>query len=154
MLTTKLFSGILFFLLGWSNSSNESYVSTAYSSGNFVRLNNNINSQQNQSKGKEIYIDFCIQCHGSNGKGDGKNFPPLDGSDWLSKKRAQSIYSVKFGQSGEITVNKVKFNSIMPVLGLSNEEVVDVMNYIMNAWSNKHRKKVTLKEVEAIKQLK
>ena len=101
--------------------------------------------------GKEIYVDFCIQCHGANGKGDGKNFPPLDGSDWLTKKRTQSIHSVKFGQTGEIVVNKMKFNNTMPPMGLSNKEVADVMNYIMNSWSNKQRKIVTAKEVEQIK---
>jgi mono/diheme cytochrome c family protein len=103
-----------------------------------------------QDSGKEIYTDFCIQCHGANGKGDGKNFPPLDGSDWLTKKRAQSIHAVKFGQSGEIIVNKIKFNNTMPPMGLSNQEVADVMNYVMNSWSNKQRKKVTEKEVEKI----
>lgn len=103
-----------------------------------------------QEPGKEIYTDFCIQCHGANGKGDGKNFPPLDGSDWLTKKRIQSIHAVKFGQNGEIVVNKKKFNNNMPTMGLSNKEVADVMNYIMNSWGNKQKKKVTEKEVAAI----
>lgn len=107
-------------------------------------------SQRNQMPGKEIYDDFCIQCHGANGKGDGKNFPPLDGSDWLSKKRSQSIHAVKFGQSGQISVNKIKYNNNMPAMGLSNVEVADVMNYIMNSWSNKQMKKVSVEEVEKI----
>lgn len=109
-----------------------------------------IAEQNLQLPGKEIYADFCVQCHGANGKGDGKNFPPLDGSDWLTKKRSQSIHAVKFGQSGEIFVNKIKFNNIMPAMGLSNKEVADVMNYIMNSWGNKQRKIVTEKEVEKI----
>ncbi len=103
-----------------------------------------------QEPGKELYADFCIQCHGANGKGDGKNFPPLDGSDWLTKKRSQSIHAVKFGQSGAIVVNKIKFNNVMPAMGLSNEEVADVMNYVMTSWGNKQKKKVTEKEVEKI----
>lgn len=107
---------------------------------------------KSQSPGKEIYTDFCIQCHGANGKGDGKNFPPLDRSDWLLKKRAQSIHAVKFGQKGEIIVNKMKFNNIMPPMGLSDQEVADVMNYIMSSWNNKQSKIVTEKEVAAIKE--
>ena len=39
----------------------------------------------------------------------------------------------------------------MPAMGLSNEEVADVMNYIMNSWGNKQIKKVTKQEVENIK---
>jgi mono/diheme cytochrome c family protein len=104
-----------------------------------------------QLPGKEIYFDFCIQCHGANGKGDSKNFPPLDGSDWLKNKRKQSITAVKFGQSGEIIVNKIKYNNAMPAMGLSNEEVADVMNYIMTSWSNKQTKIVTENEVATIK---
>lgn len=103
-----------------------------------------------QDSGKEIYADFCVQCHGANGKGDGKNFPPLAGSDWLIKKRKESIHAVKFGQKGEIVVNKKKFNNNMPPMGLSNKEVADVMNYVMNAWGNTQKKKVTEKEVEGV----
>ena len=104
-----------------------------------------------QDPGKEIYTDFCIQCHGANGKGDGVNFPPLDGSDWLIAKRKQSIHSVKYGQSGAILVNNKKFNNTMPPMGLSNKEVAQVMNYIMNSWSNKEKRKVTEKEVDEVK---
>jgi mono/diheme cytochrome c family protein len=104
-----------------------------------------------QSPGKEIYLDFCIQCHGANGKGDLKSFPPLDGSDWLKNKRKESIAAVKFGQSGEIVVNNIKYNNAMPAMGLSDQEVADVMNYIMTSWSNKQTKIVTVSEVVAIK---
>ncbi len=104
-----------------------------------------------QSPGKEIYADFCMQCHGANGKGDSKNFPPLDGSDWLKTKRMQSIAAVKYGQNGEITVNKIKYKNAMPPMGLTNQEVADVMNYVMSSWSNKQTKIVTEKEVAAIK---
>jgi mono/diheme cytochrome c family protein len=104
-----------------------------------------------ESPGKEIYLDFCIQCHGANGKGDSKNFPPLDASDWLKNKRTESIAAVKFGQNGEIMVNKIKYNNAMPAMGLSNQEVADVMNYIMTSWSNKQSKIVTESEVAAIK---
>ncbi|MCL6460417.1 MAG: cytochrome c [Flavobacterium micromati] len=104
-----------------------------------------------ESPGKEIYLDFCIQCHGANGKGDSKNFPPLDASDWLKNKRTESIAAVKFGQNGEIMVNKIKYNNAMPAMGLSNQEVADVMNYIMTSWSNKQSKIVTEREVAAIK---
>ena len=101
--------------------------------------------------GKEIYSDFCIQCHLSDGKGDAKNFPPLDGSNWLKDKTSETIHAIKFGQSGEIIVNQKKFNNTMPEMGLSNQEVADVMNYIRNSWSNKNPKIITLKQVEAIK---
>jgi mono/diheme cytochrome c family protein len=146
--------GFGLFLLGCFPSKNLARQSSTIPENNYTlvsKINKDKIAEQNiQLQGEEIYADFCIQCHGANGKGDGKNFPPLDGSDWLTKKRSQSIHAVKFGQSGEIVVNKIKFNNVMPAMGLSNEEVADVMNYIMNSWDNKQRKKVTKEEVEKI----
>lgn len=107
--------------------------------------------QKSISRGKEVYTDFCIQCHLATGKGNGTTFPPLDGSDWLKKKRTQSIHAVKYGQKGEITVNAKKYNGIMPPAGLTDEEIADVMNYVMNSWSNKSKKMVTVKEVALLK---
>ena len=154
MLTTKLFIGFGLLLLGCFPFENLAQQTSIISENNYSLITKidkvNVVEQNSQMPGKEIYAAFCIQCHGANGKGDGKNFPPLDGSDWLTKKRSQSIHAVKFGQSGEIVVNKKKFNTIMPPMGLSNEEVADVMNYIMNSWGNKQRKKVTTAEVEKV----
>lgn len=154
MLTTKLFLGFGLLFVGWFSPENSVSSSTLISKNNYtiLRKAKDISAveQTNQMPGKEIYTDFCIQCHGANGKGDGKNFPPLDGSDWLKKKRKQSIHAVKYGQSGEIIVNNKKFNNIMPPMGLSNKEVADVMNYIMHSWSNKSGKTVTEAEVEKI----
>jgi mono/diheme cytochrome c family protein len=147
--------GLGLFLLGCFPHKNMVLQSSVLDENNYTlvsKINTDKIAVQNiQQAGKEIYDDFCIQCHGANGKGDGKNFPPLDGSDWLTKKRTQSIHAVKFGQSGGIVVNKKTFNTLMPPMGLSNEEVADVMNYIMNSWGNKQSKKVTTEEVENIK---
>jgi len=102
------------------------------------------------NRGKEIYTDFCIQCHLANGKGT-ETFPPLAGSDWLVNKRKESIHAVKYGQSGPIKVNGKNYNSMMSPLGLTDEEVANVMNYIMNSWGNKQSKMVTVSEVKAVK---
>lgn len=154
MLRINLFFGFGLYLLGWTPFEDYSNHPAVILDSHYTFVpkvaNYKIVHQRNQSTGKEIYTDFCIQCHGANGKGDGKNFPPLVGSDWLTKKRMQSIHAVKFGQTGEIVVNKIKFNNVMPPMGLSNEEIADVMNYIMNSWGNKQRKIVTAKEVEKI----
>lgn len=106
--------------------------------------------QKSIERGQEVYDGFCIQCHLPNGKGTKGIFPPLDGADWLIEKREESIHAVKFGQSGEIVVNGLTYNNVMPPMGLSDREVADVMNYIMNSWSNTQEKKVTVEEVKAI----
>jgi mono/diheme cytochrome c family protein len=95
------------------------------------------------TRGKEVYNDLCITCHLANGKGVERAFPPLAGSDYLKTNQEQSIKAVKYGMSGKIVVNGIEYNSVMAPLGLSNEEVADVMNYINNSWGNSYGKEVT-----------
>lgn len=114
------------------------------------------NSQSNDLKasidrGNEIYTDFCISCHLPNGTGVRKIYPPLAKSDYLIKNREASIKAIKFGLNGEIIVNNEKYNNVMTALGLSDDEVADVMNYISNSWGNKNEKTVTEEEVSKIK---
>lgn len=107
--------------------------------------------KSSMERGLEIYTDFCVACHLPNGKGVEKVFPPLANSDYLSKNREASIRGIKFGQNGEIVVNGIKYNNAMAPLGLSDDEVADVMNYINNSWGNKNSKIVTEEEVSKIK---
>ncbi|MDB4439003.1 cytochrome c [bacterium] len=101
-------------------------------------------------RGKEVYGDFCVTCHLSSGKGMPGIFPPLAESDYLLTKRNESIKAIKKGQKGEITVNGVKYNNIMAPLGLDDEEVADVMNFILNSWGNESKEMVTEEEVSKI----
>lgn len=103
-------------------------------------------------RGSIVYDDFCMTCHLPDGKGVPKAFPPLANSDYLMNKRQESIKSIKFGLSGPITVNGQKYNGVMAPMGLSNEEVADVMNYITNSWGNENTKMITEAEVSKIQQ--
>lgn len=103
--------------------------------------------EESINRGAEIYSDFCINCHMANGEGVEKTFPPLAKSDFLLNKREESIRGVKYGQQGYILVNGVAYNNIMPPMGLEDEEIADVMNYILNSWGNKSYSIVTPEEV-------
>lgn len=100
--------------------------------------------------GKEIYEDFCLQCHMSNGLGVKGTFPPLAKSDYLNDID-QSIHAIKYGLKGEILVNGITYNSAMANQGLDNEEIADVMNYILRSWGNTTESIITENDVEAIK---
>lgn len=114
---------------------------------------NALNTDQNDSfnRGRQVYSDFCVTCHLPDGKGVPGINPPIDGSNWLTDKRKESIHAIKFGLQGPIEVNAVKYNSLMAPQGLSDQEVADVMNYIMNSWSNTGNKPVLEDEVAAVK---
>lgn len=107
--------------------------------------------KESMERGSEIYADFCVTCHMPDGKGVEGTFPPLANSDYLKKNRAASIRGIKFGQEGEITVNGKTYNGYMASLGLDDEEIADVMNYITNSWGNKNDKIITKEEVSKVK---
>lgn len=107
--------------------------------------------QESIERGSEIYNDFCINCHMPDGEGVKNTFPPLAKSDYLIKNREASIRGIKYGQEGEIIVNGITYNNTMAPMGLSDDEIADVMNYISNNWGNKNPKMVTEEEVSRIK---
>ena len=108
--------------------------------------------EASMERGGIIYTDFCMQCHLGNGKGVPGNFPPLAGSNWLKEKREESIHAVKYGQKGEIVVNGVTYNGVMVPMGLSDREVADVMNYVMNSWGNTQDEMITENEVAKVEE--
>ncbi|PCJ98247.1 MAG: cytochrome C [Flavobacteriaceae bacterium] len=106
--------------------------------------------EESMQRGSEIYADFCITCHLDTGEGVESVFPPLAASDYLMNKREESIFGVKYGRSGDMVVNGVTYSNSMMSMGLEDEEIADVMNYILNSWGNTSDKIVTVEEVSGI----
>jgi mono/diheme cytochrome c family protein len=99
------------------------------------------------AEGQEIYQDFCVQCHLNSGEGVSGVFPPLKSSDYLLNNIEKSIAGIKYGLKGKIVVNDEIYNSVMVNQGLDNEEIADVMNYILNEWGNSFKKQITAQYV-------
>ena len=100
--------------------------------------------------GSEIYQDFCLQCHLSTGIGVSGVFPPLKASYYLLENTNLSIAGIKYGLRGKILVNNEEYDGIMVRQGLDNEEVADVMNYILNEWGNQTSAFITPNQVSKI----
>ena len=115
-----------------------------------ISLNDDLSVGPIFNLGKKIYNDLCVTCHLPNGKGIAGTYPPLDGSNWLTEKREESIRGIKYGMQGPIEVNGEKYDNIMTPMGLSDKEVADAMNYVMNSWSNNIKDMVTEEEVAGI----
>lgn len=105
---------------------------------------------QSIADGKEIYQDFCLQCHLDTGKGVSGVFPPLAQSDYLLNDINLSIKGIKYGMSGPITVNGEQYNGVMQNQGLDDVEIADVMNYVINSWGNKSKEVITPERVASI----
>ena len=83
-------------------------------------------------RGAEIYLEYCAACHREDGSGIGKIYPPLADSDYLDDRTA-TISSVVNGLDGEIVVNGVSYNAMMPPLppAYEDEDAAMVINYIV-----------------------
>jgi nitrite reductase (NO-forming) len=101
--------------------------------------------------GKNVYNQNCAACHQPDGKGVPGAFPPLAGSDFLKNNDTKKIIGVvKNGLTGAIKVNGEKYDGVMPSLGLSDEDIANVLTYVYHSWGNS-KKTISPQQVKAIK---
>ena len=100
--------------------------------------------------GEEVYNSTCKACHQENGEGIVGAFPPLANSDYLLEDKNRAIKQVLEGSSGEIVVNGETYNGTMTPQNLEDQQVVDVVNYVLNSWGNEGGE-VTLEDVQSQK---
>src|SRR5690554_1088438 len=89
------------------------------------------------AEGEKLYGIHCVACHQPDGKGMANVFPPLAESDYLLADKKRAIGTVLHGQTGEITVNGVKYNAVMPNLAyLNDEQIANILTYVTHSWGN------------------
>lgn len=101
------------------------------------------------AEGKEVYDKSCVACHMEDGMGLEGVFPPLTNSDYLLADPLRALKVVKEGSDEVMVVNGVEYDEVMPPQAVSDEEAVQVVNYILNAWGNDGGE-VTLEDVKNI----
>jgi nitrite reductase (NO-forming) len=109
------------------------------------------NKDERIARGKIIYTSVCFACHQPEGQGIPKAFPPLAKSDYLNADSKRAISTVLHGLEGKVTVNGQIYESIMPQLGLNDEQVANVLTYVYSQWGNSGAEVLpeTVKEVRA-----
>jgi nitrite reductase (NO-forming) len=108
------------------------------------------NQAERVARGQRTYTSICAACHQPAGTGIENVFPPLAGSDYLNADKRRAIATVLQGLTGPVVVNGRTYNSVMPALGLSDEEVANVLTYVYSEWSNA-RHDVRPAEVETVR---
>jgi len=94
------------------------------------------NKDERIARGKMIYTSICMACHQPEGQGIPKAFPPVAKSDYLNADPKRAIATVLHGLQGKVTVNGETYESIMPQLGLNDEQVANALTYVYNNWGN------------------
>lgn len=88
------------------------------------------------AKGEKLYAQHCLACHQATGLGLPNLFPPLAGSDYIKGNKERAIVNILKGQTGEVVVNGAKYNSAMPPVKMTDDEVASVLTYVYNSWGN------------------
>jgi mono/diheme cytochrome c family protein/glucose/arabinose dehydrogenase/lysophospholipase L1-like esterase len=83
----------------------------------------------------------CITCHQPDGKGlPAAQFPPLEGSEWVTGNEERLIKLTLHGLYGPIEVKGQKYPGIVPMTpfkNLSDNEIAAVLTFVRNTFSNK-----------------
>lgn len=98
--------------------------------------------------GKTLYENYCGNCHQSDGKGLGKLIPPLRDSDYFKASIHRTVWIIRHGQTGEITVNGEKYNQAMPANpNLKPLDIAQITTYLYNIWGM-NKGVITASEIE------
>ena len=93
--------------------------------------------EQQVKAGQALFAGTCSTCHQANGAGLPGVFPPLAKSDWLAVKPKAAVDVVLNGLAGPVKVNGQDYNSVMPPMSqLTDDEVANILTYVLNSWGN------------------
>jgi mono/diheme cytochrome c family protein len=100
------------------------------------------------------YITHCSACHGRNGAGAPKLYPPLTGESWALRSVEAAVRVVLHGLEGELVLMGERYMNKMPPLGerLMDDEIARVLTYVRGSWGNA-APAVTAEEVALIRAL-
>ena len=86
---------------------------------------------------RDLYIAKCSNCHGAQGRGLGDHTPAPAGSGPLGRDRERVIRIVLAGKGGTGSVADGPQQMDMPLQVLSDQQMVDILNYVFNSWGNR-----------------
>lgn len=92
------------------------------------------------ANGKAVFERVCAACHQPTGLGLPGAFPPLAGSEILTRGDGSTVVRIVLhGLQGPITVGGNTFNSVMPPQGpmLKDNEISDAISYARSSWGNR-----------------
>ena len=98
--------------------------------------------------GAKLYIDNCSGCHQSSGRGINGVIPPLAGNPVIMAAQPNDIIKVIIRgikqRDGYIAMPSYAAN-------LSNEEILEIANYVRTSWGNSAPPNATKSLVESIR---
>ena len=150
----SMLSHIVLFMLACGDSSQEEVKSNKIKSTQREPASKSTaETATDKHPGESVYISACRQCHQAKGQGISELYPPLAGSDWLTKESHILIRIVLHGLQGPIKVNGQDYGATISMTArgsLDDQEIADVLSYIRTSWGNK-QPEITTEEVKTVR---
>jgi mono/diheme cytochrome c family protein len=88
--------------------------------------------------GEAIYTDTCAACHGANGEGQPRTFPPLAADASVQARDPTTIVRIVLAGSRSVPTPATPTPLAMPAFAwkLDDAEIASVATYVRNAWGN------------------
>ncbi len=104
------------------------------------------------AKGKRVYDTACMICHQASGDGTAGQFPPLNGSEWVTGPVNRLIRIPLHGLSGPITVKGQAWDAAMPNAGaaFTDDQVAALLTYVRKAFGS-GASPVTVEQVKKVR---
>lgn len=98
--------------------------------------------------GARPYSQFCMPCHGANGKGFARVFPPLAGNPTVVDPDPASLINLLLAGAVTARVETAPTDYHMPGYGwtMEDEELANVLTFIRTGWGN-HASTVSVRDV-------
>ncbi len=104
--------------------------------------------------GKQVYDQFCNNCHQSGGAGAVGQYPPLAGSEWVVGSPNRLIPIPQLGLVGPIKVKGVDWNGVMPMMSggglMTDDQLAAVLTYIRKSFGN-NASPITAEQVKKVR---
>lgn len=94
------------------------------------------------ASGRQLYLNTCSGCHGTDGAGLNRFGPPLIGSDWVLGDEKRLALILLHGMEGPVEINKKIYDQpeILPVMPahstMDDASLTAILTYIRNEWGN------------------
>jgi mono/diheme cytochrome c family protein len=89
------------------------------------------------TNGRDLYIAYCQNCHGSKGEGLAKLAPPLTDTLFLKQNKKKLACWIKNGVSEPMVVAGVQYEAKMPDHNFANIDIAQIIVYVTNTFGNK-----------------
>ena len=92
--------------------------------------------------GRQLYLNTCSGCHGTNGEGLERFAPPLRESEWVLGNEKKLALILLHGMEGPLEVNGKQYDvpQIMPVMPslstIDDRDLAATLTYVRRAWGH------------------